>query len=200
MLKSIDDSSRTTWASHVRTLLFTYGFGFVWLSQEVGDDHIFLSQFKQRVSDCMTQSWHGQLSSSNKCKYYIEFKSLLNVERYLCIGLPFYLRRALSRFRCSSHRLSIEIGRYQGTDPVDRLCKFCQDIGMTLVEDEYHALCICTQYSDLRQRYLDCRWYVYPSTDKFQYMLSSSNPFLIKSLAVFIHHMLNRQEGKDNYC
>jgi len=40
-----NDLGRQTWTSHVKELLFKYGFGFVWVSQDIGDINLFL-QFK----------------------------------------------------------------------------------------------------------------------------------------------------------
>ena len=34
---SVDESERTTWATHIKHLLFLFGFGFVWITNEVGD-------------------------------------------------------------------------------------------------------------------------------------------------------------------
>lgn len=49
MLKSLDDNGRTTWVSKVKNLLFSFGFGYVWLSQDIGDVKMFMSLFKQRL-------------------------------------------------------------------------------------------------------------------------------------------------------
>ena len=38
-----------------KNLLYTYGFGYAWLSQDVGDIKIFLYNFKQRVTDIKSQ-------------------------------------------------------------------------------------------------------------------------------------------------
>ena len=48
--------ARQNWASNVRVVLNTYGFGYVWLSQDIGDIGLFISQFKVRLIDCMSQS------------------------------------------------------------------------------------------------------------------------------------------------
>ena len=47
MLKDIDISGRWTWATEVKELLFRYGFGYVWIAQDVGDVDMFLRAFKQ---------------------------------------------------------------------------------------------------------------------------------------------------------
>ena len=51
MLKDIDISGRWTWAMKVKELLFRYGFGYVWIAQDVGDIDMFLRAFKQRLTD-----------------------------------------------------------------------------------------------------------------------------------------------------
>ena len=55
MLKSLDSTGRVTWATHVKLMLFTYGFGCVWISQTVGSPEIFKHLFTQRVKDCLLQ-------------------------------------------------------------------------------------------------------------------------------------------------
>ena len=55
MFKALDEAGRQNWVSKVRNLLFTYRFGYIWIAQDVGDIGMFISQFKQRLTDCMTQ-------------------------------------------------------------------------------------------------------------------------------------------------
>ena len=47
MLKKYDDIGRINWVTKVRKFLFTYGFGFVWLSQYRGSETYFIKQIKQ---------------------------------------------------------------------------------------------------------------------------------------------------------
>jgi hypothetical protein len=70
MLKGLDDGGRVTWATKVKNLLFKYGFGFVWLSQEVGNVNAFIFQFRQRLTDCMRQDWHDKVNTSSRCDFY----------------------------------------------------------------------------------------------------------------------------------
>ena len=37
LLKKLDESGKTTWVANVKNLLFKYGFGFVVISQDIGD-------------------------------------------------------------------------------------------------------------------------------------------------------------------
>ena len=43
MLKSLDEADKQNWASNVNVLSNTYGFGYVWLSQDIGDIGLFIS-------------------------------------------------------------------------------------------------------------------------------------------------------------
>jgi len=45
MLKSLDNVGHLTWATHIKNLLFLYGFGFVWVSNQVADIDVFISTF-----------------------------------------------------------------------------------------------------------------------------------------------------------
>ena len=53
---------------------------------------------------------------------------------------------AALRFRCSSHRLDIELGRHTGIPRPDRKCRFCS---ATALGDEYHAF-KCSAFLDLQ--------------------------------------------------
>ena len=50
-LKRLDDVGKTTWASYIKYLLCSYGFGDVLLSQGVGNEHVFLSILTSRLCD-----------------------------------------------------------------------------------------------------------------------------------------------------
>ena len=60
-------------------ILYKYGFGYTWLMQDVGNKHIFLSAFKQRVNDCFQQEWHGKTDLSNSLEFYSTLKSVLDI-------------------------------------------------------------------------------------------------------------------------
>ena len=55
MLKRLDDAGRLNWATKVKNLLYSYGFGYIWISQEVGNSVLFLTMFKQRLRDSAIQ-------------------------------------------------------------------------------------------------------------------------------------------------
>ena len=64
------DDSTINWAVLVRKLLCELGFYDVWLQQGVGDVNIFLSIFKQRISDHFRQLWHDELHNSSRALFF----------------------------------------------------------------------------------------------------------------------------------
>ena len=72
---------------------------------------------------------------------------------YLKCVLPKDVVRDMARFRTSSHRLSIETGRWQRPVPIpvsDRVCGLCKS---GAVQDEEHILLDCAALSGIRSRY-----------------------------------------------
>ena len=66
------------------------------------------------------------------------------------------LRRLLSRFRLSNHKLQIEVGRHiKPKQPLsERICKLCD---RNCIEDEEHFIIHCTYYEDIRKEFLSIR-------------------------------------------
>ena len=192
MLKSFDDIGRITWATKVKELLFKHGFGFVWISQTVGNMDIFIKLFRQRLIDCANQNWHDSVNSSSRCDFYKEFKSLLNTEKYLNVSL----RKSLAGFRCSSHKFKIETGRHLNIHREERICIYCQQINnYRIIEIEHHVFFICPRYVDVRTQYL-FTWYIHGNTPLDLYNLLQMSR-TVKLLSIYIHHVL-QIHGQDN--
>jgi len=158
MLYRLDEVGRTNWTSKVRILLCLNGFGHAWINQGVGNEFCFINMLKQRLQDCAFQNWTSKLNDSSKADTYRGFKSLLNVERYLCIDMSLKLKQVLARFRCSSHKLQIEKGRHTGIDRSLRFCPLCQKDQISVVESEFHFLLECKSYQAIRDKYFMNHW------------------------------------------
>ena len=197
MLKALDDVGRKKWASNIRILLFTYGFGYIWIAQDVGDIAMFISQFKLRLTDCMTQKWHSDINDSSRCDTYKEFKTHLDVEKYLCIDMPFFLRKAFARFRCSRHKLSIEIGRHRGIDRADRICINCfNQLNSYIVEDEYHVFFICSKYKSIRDEFLHTWYQSGDSINDFYNLVNTNSTIKIRKLCLYIDALLKSKDAE----
>ena len=196
MLRSFSDSGKINWASKVRSLLYRYGFGYVWEANTVGDGVNFVNVFRQRVKDCFVQQWHSDIENSPKALYYKHFKFILEVESYLKIDLPFLYRKILANFRCSGHCLMIEKGRHQDVDRSLRFCQICLQRNAYVVEDELHFFCVCPAHEEIRNIYFKPHWIRGILTvDKFYSIMSSPEKSSILSICKFLLSAISyRQE------
>ena len=98
-----------------------------------------------------------------------------------------FIRIAITKLRLGSHHLNIERGRWNNTLLADRKCTICNDI-----EDEFHFVVICTQFHDLRKKYLPKSLYTNPSMYKFLKFINSNDENQIKKLGLYLHYAFRR--------
>ena len=60
LLYQLDESGRHNWASDLRFLIYSLGYGHVWYQQSVGNVKYFLNEVKQRLIDISHQDWHAK--------------------------------------------------------------------------------------------------------------------------------------------
>ncbi len=182
MLSDIERNNQVkNWASQVRDLLYGLGFGGFWLDQRVDNELWFIRSIEQRMKDQYTQHWLTFLDTSNKAIYYRGLKLTTSYEPYL--DKPRLVRAIIARFRCSSHDLLVETGRW--TRPKmpyeDRKCAFCN---MNVIEDEYHFVLVCPAYTNLRSMYIERRYWSNPNVQKFISLFTNTTHS--ESLASFL--------------
>ena len=180
-----DNNGKRNWVTGVRELLCKCGFGHVWENQNVQYKSSFIISFTQRLKDIYLQTWIASLNLANKCFYYRMFKYEITQEEYLSKVNVKKFRMALSRFRCSSHDLFVETGRYLNINRNERICTLCN---LNVVEDEYHFLLVCPLYLHLREKYLQVYYYRYPNIAKFTALLTSTNSNTLQNVAMFIYY------------
>ena len=81
--------------------------------------------------------------------FYKLFKNAFSREPYLDHINCFHLRKVVSKFRCSDHRLEIETGRHRKLKVEERICQLCKEN----IETELHFLQECPLYRKLRTKY-----------------------------------------------
>ena len=152
MLSELERKPNTVnWASNVKDLLSSMGYYEVWIAQGVGNKNAFLSDMKTRLKDNFVQNWSSRIDDSDRARFYCLFKNF-NYQTYLDHLKVNKFRVALSKFRVSSHRLEIEVGRWTKPNktPIEnRKCRICGT-----VEDEFHFLFECPLYIDLRIKHI----------------------------------------------
>ena len=179
--------NKQNWASSVRTLLQTLGFNDVWYFQGVGNVNMFLSIFKQRVSDTFLQNWNEGIANSSRARSYSLFSNF-SYKIYLDHLSLEKFRHAISRIRMSSHRLEIERGRWHRPQSIpidDRKCRVCGSL-----EDEFHFILQCSLYTDLRKKYIKPYFWKRPNVPKFVELMTSENRIIIRNLAYYVFESL----------
>ena len=176
------DANFNCWAQCVRNLLNELGFSYLWDFQSISK--LQLDMAIQTVYDQYCKVWYSELAQSNKLDTFKTVNKVFNFENYIsCIRIEKH-RVALSRFRCSAHKLMIEEGRYRNIERNNRLCQYCQ---MNVIEDEFHFLLVFPAYRHIRISVLPkyfCRW---PTKQKFSKLLTVSQTSTLKKLEKFIY-------------
>ena len=184
LCNKIGNGNGRNWAADIKTLLDSYGFSYIWLSQNEANLDNFHIVFKQRVYDVFVQSWNNNINTSSTLCSYKLFKPVFEYEKYLCL-LPTKFRISMSRLRLSSHKLHIETGRYaqNRTERHERYCAICNKRD---IEDEYHFICVCEAYQQLRAIYIKPYFFRNPSVYKFNQLMQCDNRTLL-NLGKFIY-------------
>ena len=119
-------------------------------------------------------------------KYYIKYKNVLNFEVYLSADIFWKHKIALTRFRCSNHKLSVETSKYLNSNKdISRNCKYCDNNGIVVVEDELHFLLVCPLCNQLREKFLEKYVQQHVSLiEKLCFIMSSCH--CVKDLSAFV--------------
>ena len=158
----------------------------------------FLNKFKFVLQDLFKKAWKEELYSDvrkakhgNKLRCYRTFKCEFGKEDYLFKCNNPIIRKCLSKFRMSAHKLNIETGRYiqPRIEPEDRLCTNCN--AMTC-EDEPHFVLKCQKYNNYRLAFYNeiAIKYAYfknmTDENKFIWLFSHRDKSIINSLGHFL--------------
>lgn len=166
------------------------GFDYLWNNGDI--TRLQLNKMIERLHDQFIQGWFSDLNNTSKLASYKIYKSIFELEKYIyCVSNNKY-RVVLSRFRCASHKLNIEVGRHKNIERHERLCTRCN---MLALEDEYHFALVCPFYRELRNEYLPRYYCVWPNIQKFKNLLSSKQSGLINKLAKFLYLANQKRES-----
>ena len=150
-----------------------------WLNQNFTDNmtfNTFKIMCRNKLKLFYTDKWLNYVSQSNKGLFYKEYKTELKFENYL----------VEIKFRTSNHRLPIEEGRFNQISRADRKCLVCDsnDIG-----DEYHYICLCPKFDEIRKKHSEKRFDSKPVSKKLVTYLA--NKTKLRKLAIMIKVILN---------
>jgi exonuclease III len=156
--------------------------------------HNIVRELKNRFTNYWRTKAFGisnkQANNSKKLRCYETFKQCISVEKYLDTISNAEARRAMAKFRTSSHNLRIETGRYEKICVQDRLCNMC---ACQEVEDEVHFLITCPAYEDSRKSLFtlatrECTGFNDLSSEmKFIWLMSTEQTEVIRAMANFLN-------------
>ena len=183
--KQLSESGYDTWAGRVKKLLDKYGFSYVWINQSVGNKDMFLMEFSQRVKDCYIQNWQESVNDSSKLHFYGQIKINYEPAPYVKILWNRKLISAVAKLQCCGHNLNVERARYVQQEGIE-LCLFCH-----VVEDEFHFMCKCSVYQELRIRYFSTPLL---SESQLKNIMNSKNEDIILKLSLYINNSFKLRE------
>ena len=136
-----------------------------------------------------------QLRLSSKLQLYVSYKTVNCIEPYLAHIQDAHLRKIITMYRISAHKLPIEVGRYSHIDRNERVCKFCK----SSLGDENHCLlrCFHPTLTDLRNTYLNTIYEINPALKVLPrdclllYILSFKDVSIMNCTAKYIAEVYN---------
>ena len=181
-----NNSLECKWIISVENNLNKLGLSNVWLYQGQGANLNWLKNtIKQRLFDQSQQNWIASLNDYRKCVNYKIFKNTLCYEPYLN-DLPSKFCKSFTKYRCSNHKLPVEIGSYSKIPRNERICNLCN---VNQLGDEYHYVIECKYFALERRRYIKTYYISRPSSYKFAELFNVSGEELV-NLCKFISHIL----------
>ena len=186
MLINIDTNN---WLSGVRDILCELGLLNIWYSQNVNSD--ILQFIKQRLYDQEKQRILCNISNMKKCFLSKHIIDRISLQHYLKKCIPKKYVKYITMLRLSSHSLSMETGRYQGINTVNRLCQFCKSD----VEDEFHFVLKCPVYDCFRKLYIKNYYRTHPSVFKLVQLLCTENFKDLCNLGIFLMKSFNLRQN-----
>ena len=181
----------TNWASLVRDLLFTNGFGYIWLNQNVSNTNNFIKEFSFRIKCSFEQNLNMMIDNLSTNRLYRHLEQNHILKDYLQI-LDRNKRIALTRIRLGSHSFNIERGRWQRpkVDFQDRICHICN-----CIDDEFHVLIECPRFIHIRITLLDKSLKKKPSMFNFIRLLDSTNKQKLKKTSQLCLRILKNYDA-----
>ena len=104
MLKCFADVGISNWASCIKNILYSNGFGYAWESQSVENEKQFKSLFVQRLKDKHLQSWFEKINPRSKLTTNRGFKTTYEHEYYLNFITNRKCRRTIAQSLCTRLR------------------------------------------------------------------------------------------------
>jgi hypothetical protein len=184
LMLNLEEKDQHNWAYNVKHCLDIFGFSHVWINGGVGNEKLFLREFKQRMIDCHKQDWNHKICSSERFDVYRSFKTLAHTEKYLFDITLQKFRTVFTKLRMGVININVN-NRYNNAS---KNCPFCM-----IEENELHFLIYCPKYADLRQKYIS-KYFISLSSIFLKDLLQNENTIITRSVAMYTYYALKRRE------
>ena len=181
-----DAIGRHNWASDMRILLCSLGYGHAWYEQSVGDVKYFIHLVKERLKDISCQEWHS--SANNYYPEYLNYHPFPFAAPHTELLDAYAKRRVFSLLRTKSLPIKNNLIRIGLCN--NNLCEKCSGV---YVENEFHILFRCSAYSSLRLAYIPDAYTLQPSILKLYQLLSTNDRHLINRITEFLIKSLGKR-------
>ena len=122
----------------------------------ISSDDNSVKQLKKQVlgtlEDQHIVSWKREIPTISRLKDYPRYKAIYGTEKYVKYIANRKYRSLITKLRCDTLPINVEIGRYRNIERKDRLCCYCT---LNQVEDRAHLLFTCPLYKDHRALFLN---------------------------------------------
>ena len=153
LLSSLEESLELDlpWTSLIRSNLEKIGLLSFFTGDHTSKHPFVFKKMYERLCDIFHQDTFSKIQSeTSKLRTYSIFKKEPGYEKYLTEVKNVSIRKNVTKFRLSNHKLMIEVGRHQGKEKHERYCPFCPNH----VETEFHFLFHCPLYRAKRIEFI----------------------------------------------
>ena len=150
---------------------------------------------KNKFRDEFLSGWSSSLTAPS-ARTYIRFNNEVKIAPFLYLVKIFKHRKSIAQLRCSSHRLSVETGRWSGIDLNRRLCPSCK-----VLDDEEHFVSHCrinkkeraTLHNFLFLSFFDRDIHDFQifRENLFVNLMTSTNECVLRAFGRFCYHSFN---------
>ena len=176
------------WVIKIKNELESLGVGYLFNST---CDKYDLCIIEQRLKDSYQQLLLSDICRSSKGIIYQHLVDHFNLQPYLKKHVRKDFLQQIAKFRLSSHKLQVEIGRHSNIQRNNRICQHCN---LNDVEDEYHFILVCPAYNYLRCSYIKRYYRNRPSVYKLIQLLSTENVKELGNLGRFLSKACKQRE------
>ena len=123
-----NESFQSEWIASVKFLLQYLGLENYFRNPSAVNKNQFKTVCKAKLKEIIVEQWDmymDNIGDGNKLRFYKTFKNHFGREPYLDLLSDFQLRKIITKFRCSDHKLEIEKGRHRQLRVEERICKIC---------------------------------------------------------------------------